>query len=234
MNIAVIGKGRVASHLIVALRAAGHVVTECGGMVRLCPVPDDADVVLMAVKDDAIASVGREMIDSKALVLHTAGSVEVDALPCARRGVLYPMQTFSMGRDVDFSGVPLFIEANTEEDVELLRGLAMSISGKVTALDSSRRKILHLAAVLCCNFVNHLYDLTDVVLKQEDIPFDVMLPLIDETADKVHSMSPHQAQTGPAIRWDEGVIGRHIDLLKDERMKKIYRLLSESIHELKK
>lgn len=192
-------------------------------------VPDDADIILLAVKDDAIASVAGEFSGRECLVAHTSGSVPVDAIACAHRGVLYPMQTFSMEREVDFRKVPLFLETASDEDMPLLTQLAGSISDVCMQMDGEKRKVMHLAAVLCCNFANHLYDIAHEMMARENIPFDVLFPLIDETVAKIHGLTPHEAQTGPAIRWDEGVISRHMDMLQNPIHREIYRLMSESI-----
>ncbi len=231
MNIAVIGKGRVATHLLQTLVNSGHEVTACGGRQRVQAVPADADVIILAIKDDAIPLVAGEFADRSCLVVHTSGSVPMDTIPTVHRGVLYPMQTFSLERDVDFRKVPLFLETAGQDDMALLKDLASSISGIHMPLDSAKRRVMHLSAVLCCNFVNHLYQLSHEILAKEDIPFDVLLPLIDETAAKVHELTPYEAQTGPAIRWDEQVIARHMDMLSNPRHRDIYRILSESIKE---
>lgn len=230
MNIAIIGKGRVATHLSQALASAGHVIVMCGGRKRIQAVPEDADAVVLAIKDAAIADVAREFADSKALVLHTSGSVPMDAIPSARRGVMYPMQTFSMARAVDFRHIPLFLEVSSPSDADTLERLASSISDTCIYLDGNKRKTLHLAAVLCCNFVNHLFELSHDVMAEQNIPFRTLFPLIEETFAKIHTLTPHEAQTGPALRWDEEVMARHMDMLHDPRHKEIYRLMSESIH----
>lgn len=195
-----------------------------------------SDCFIISVKDDVLESVARSFIPQhpQALWLHTAGSMPLTVLAdksAQHIGVLYPMQTFSKQKAVDFKQIPLFIESPTSFDV--LQHLADSISSKVYILDSEGRKHLHLAAVFACNFVNHCYALSAKVLDEVGVPFDVMLPLIDEAADKVHYLSPLDAQTGPAIRGDQLVMNRHVDLLKDERMREIYRLLSESIAKTK-
>lgn len=231
MKIAMIGKGRVATHLSKALLAAGHEVVMCGGKTRVRAVPGDAEAVILSVKDDAIAEVAAEFAGSDALVLHTAGSVAMDVLPARRRGVMYPMQTFSPERPVDFRRIPLFLEAGTEEDMAVLGSLAASISDVSMPLDSEQRKVLHLAAVLCCNFVNHLFELSHDVLAEHGIPFKMLFPLLEETFAKIHDVTPHEAQTGPALRWDENVMQRQMALLHERRHREIYRLLSESIHE---
>ncbi len=231
MKIAVIGRGRVATHLSQALMRFGHEVTGCGGRQRVQAVPGDADIIILAIKDDAISVVAEEFADRSCLVVHTSGSVAMDAIHSVHRGVLYPMQTFTVEREVDFRKVPLFLETAQEDDMPLLKNLASSISNIHMPLDSAKRRVIHLSAVMCCNFVNHLYQLSHEILAKEKIPFDVLLPLIDETAAKVHELTPYEAQTGPAIRWDEQVIARHIDMLCIPRHRDIYRILSESIKE---
>ena len=149
-----------------------------------------------------------------------------------RYGVFYPMQTFSKQREVKFQEVPFFVEAKRPEDVELLKAVAATLSEKVYEASSEQRKSLHLAAVFICNFTNHMYALAAELLKKYNLPFDVMLPLIDETARKVHELEPKTAQTGPAIRYDENVIGNHLRMLADDpAMQRLYELLSRSIHE---
>ena len=143
-----IGAGNVATRLGQALAHAGHQVTSVGGRTRIQPVPRDADVYIIAVSDRSIASVARELTGVSGLVVHTAGSVPMDILPQRRRGVLYPLQTLSKGREVDFSRVPLFVESDS--DLPLLTSLASSISQSVHVLDSHRRRSIHLAAVVCC------------------------------------------------------------------------------------
>lgn len=230
MKIAIIGKGRVATHLSQALASAGHDMTMCGGRKRIQAVPADAEVVILSIKDDAIASVASEFADSNALVLHTSGSISIEAIPSAHRGVMYPMQTFSMDRAVDFRQIPLFLEASSEEDMKMLGRLSATISDTQMHMNSEQRKSLHLAAVLCCNFVNHLFELSHDVMKEQGIPFRILFPLIEETIAKIHTLTPHEAQTGPALRWDENVMQSHMDLLHEPRHREIYRLLSESIH----
>ena len=142
------------------------------------------------------------------------------------------MQSFSKQREVDFNNIPFFIEAANADDCRMLKELASTLSDSVYDLSSVARKHLHLAAVFASNFANHCYELCDEILGKYDIPFEVMLPLIDETARKVHSMSPKSAQTGPAIRYDENVIGMQSRMLAyDDRIRQIYDIMSKSIHE---
>lgn len=259
MTIALIGRGRLATNLLPALQQAGHDVTSVNSRT-LEELPQQADVYIISVKDSALREViahatkGRE----DQFFVHTAGSMSVDVFEgyCSRYGVFYPMQTFSKERQVDFREIPIFIEAGgsgkaadhttsadatadhttsadaTAETLGVLRVLADSVSQKVYELSTADRKYLHLAAVFACNFANHCYALAADVLAKKGLPFDVMLPLIDETARKVHGMHPQDAQTGPAVRYDENVISMQSNLLADEPvLQDIYRLLSKSIHQ---
>ena len=152
----------------------------------------------------------------------------------AKSGVFYPMQTFSKQRAVDFATVPFFVEAGGETELKMLKELAGKLSPKVYEATSEQRKYLHIAAVFACNFANHMYALSARILEKHHIPFEVMLSLIDETAKKVHELPPAKAQTGPAIRYDENVINRHLDLLADvPDMQELYEKISKSIYKQK-
>ena len=233
MRSALIGRGRLATNLLPALRKAGHEVVSVNSRT-LEELPTDAEVYIISVKDGALQEVIARVANSqKAIIAHTAGSMPMSLFEghCQRYGVFYPMQTFSKERLVDFSEIPLFIEANDAETLAVLRMLADSVSQKVYELSTADRKYLHLAAVFACNFVNHCYALSAEVLAQKGLPFDVMLPLIDETARKVHELHPLDAQTGPAIRYDENVMRMQKALLSEPLQREIYEKLSQSIHE---
>ena len=233
MNVAMIGRGRVATHMSKALLKAGHGVVSVNSRT-LEELPQDADVYIIAVKDSALQEVIRQLTNllktknDAPLIVHTAGSMPLSVFEgyAENGGVFYPMQTFSMEREVDFREIPLFIEGKDKR----IRELAESISEHVYELSSDDRKYLHLAAVFACNFTNHCYTLAAEVLEKKRLPFDVMLPLVDETARKVHELHPHEAQTGPAVRGDENVMNAQAALL-DGRNKEIYELLSKSIQE---
>ena len=233
MNVAMIGRGRVATHMGKALLKAGHGVVSVNSRT-LEELPQDADVYIIAVKDSALQDVIRQLTNllktknDAPLIVHTAGSMPLSVFEgyAENCGVFYPMQTFSMEREVDFREIPLFIEGKDKR----IRELAESISEHVYELSSDDRRYLHLAAVFACNFTNHCYTLAAEVLEKKGLPFDVMLPLVDETARKVHELHPHEAQTGPAVRGDENVMNAQAALL-DGRNKEIYELLSKSIQE---
>lgn len=252
MKIVFIGAGNLATHLSTALVAAGQEVVQvysrtvahASEMAKLldCPytndltkVRQDADIYVFSVKDDVIGSLVLSLCQHihHALFIHTAGSVPMDVFTGTtdHYGVLYPMQTFSKHRPVDFRQIPCFIEASDDQSLETIRSLAALISDHVTIADSEKRKKLHLAAVLCCNLANHCYRLAEQVLEQEGIDFSFYLPLIEETAQKVKTMSPRQAQTGPMVRYDVGIMQMQQNMLSNARTREIYRLMAESIHE---
>ena len=236
MRIVVIGTGRLASNLVPALQKVGHEVRVVNSRT-LEGLPNEADAFVIAVKDDALESVARRVVRGREeqVFFHTAGSMPLSVFKGIARhyGVFYPMQSFSKERQVDFADVPIFLEGCDDKAMQTAHAIAESISRKVYELTTAERRYLHLAAVFACNFANHCYALSAKVLEQHGLPFDVMLPLIDETARKVHTMHPVPAQTGPAIRWDENVMSAQKALLDNEpEMQKIYELMSNSIHKL--
>lgn len=140
------------------------------------------------------------------------------------------MQTFSKGKEVSFENIPLCIEANDESELTILNKLAAKISRQVYQLDGDKRKVLHLAAVFACNFPNHLYALANKILNQNGLDFEIIRPLIAETADKVMSNLPENVQTGPAVRADESTLNKHLSMLTDmPELQNIYQTLSDSI-----
>ena len=198
-----------------------------------------ADLYLLAVSDAAITTLAESLpIPAEAAVVHTAGGIGIEALPARfdRRGVLYPLQTFTQGRSVDFAKIPLFVEGNDDTFTSELEAFARNLSRTVYRADSDRRVRLHLAAVFACNFVNHLYALGGEILHGTELPFDVLNPLIAETAAKaVDSGDPHRVQTGPAVRGDLPTLRRHeAALAHDPRLLRIYESLSQDIWETSK
>ncbi len=254
MKIVLIGSGNLATHLGKALKDAGHDISQvysrtlssatllanaigCGATDDLTQLDNNADAYIISVKDSALAQVCAAACKNqvKGVFLHTAGSMPMGLFEghAPHYGVLYPMQTFSKATEVDFSVIPTFIEYNDAIAERTIKALATSITRHVYPLSSADRKYLHLSAVWACNFVNHCYDISARILSAHNIPFEVMLPLIKETARKVERISPHEAQTGPAVRYDENVINAQKQLMADSpTWQRLYGLLSESIHEV--
>lgn len=191
-----------------------------------------ADIYIMAVKDDALALVASELRPGNAVVVHTAGAIPATVLNSFKKyGVLYPLQTFSKNKPVDFKKVPICIEGNTKDALLVIERLAAALSPKVYPLSSQQRKGLHVAAVFVSNFVNLLYSQGEILCSRHDIPFEILQPLIQETAEKVTTLSPLQAQTGPAIRDDRKVMDDHLRML-DPEQKELYKLLTQAIQHL--
>lgn len=199
-----------------------------------------ADLYLLCVSDATIAPLAAALpIPAEAAVVHTAGGIGIEALPdrFARRGVFYPLQTFTRGREVDFSEIPVFVEGCDEPFTAELETFARRLSRSVRRADSARRIRLHLAAVFACNFVNHLYALGGEVLRSTGLPFETLGPLIAETAAKaIDSGDPAHVQTGPAVRGDCTTLERHLAALKndDPRLRELYETLSKEIWETSK
>ncbi len=253
MRIVLIGAGRLGTNLGVALVKAGHTLIavyshtlhaaqalteKTGGMATddLQALPYEADLFVISVKDAVLSSVISQVVQHREdqIFVHTAGSMPMTLFRghSQHYGVFYPMQTFSKERLVDFSQLSVFVEGSDETTRNIIKTLALTLTNKVYELSSEERKYLHLAAVFACNFVNHCYALSADILRQHGLPFDVMLPLIDETARKVHELSPLDAQTGPAVRYDENVIRMQAALLDDDpAVKEIYERLSSDIHQ---
>ncbi|MDB5018948.1 MAG: oxidoreductase, partial [Pedobacter sp.] len=218
MKIVCLGSGNVASHLTAAFKGAGMEIVQVWSrnlshadtlaaslntqaIADLKLVDKNADLYLIAVKDDAIKDVAFSLFGVQGLVVHTSGATSIDVLKgLAQYGVLYPLQTFSKHKDLNLSGTPFCLEASSEEGFNLMQQLGSAIGAAIYRIDSEQRKILHLAAVFACNFSNHLYHLANTVLASNNLKFDLLRPLIMETALKVQHDVPIKVQTGPAVR----------------------------------
>lgn len=253
-KMVLVGAGKVATHLSQALQQVGMDIIQVysrteasasalaallhtGFTTCLEEISIDADYYLFSVKDSVLEDLIAVLAPRcrKACFLHTAGSIPLSVFAphgLLRYGVLYPLQTFSQNRNLDMRQVPMFVEASSPALLEELTELASSFSGRVYPLSSEARRKLHLSAVFACNFVNHCYAMAARLLSEEQIPFEALLPLIDETAAKVHQLSPAEAQTGPAVRFDRNVMAAQTALLSAHPLyRDIYELMSRSIHQ---
>lgn len=246
-KVIIIGSGNVAQHLISAfakstaveliqvysrqkealshLLDAAKIATDFNQLL-------EADLYIIAVSDDAIATVSSQLPFKDRFVVHTSGSVALDALDTKnRKGVFYPLQTFSKDKPVDFKTIPICLESENATDFQLLEKVAKDLSDKVFAISSEQRKALHVAAVFVNNFVNHLYQIGNEICNENQIPFEILKPLILETALKINTLSPAEAQTGPAKRNDVKTIEAHQLFLSNEKQATIYKILTQSIQE---
>lgn len=245
ISVVLIGAGNVATHLYKAFQASKDVTVKQWFNRSLKTIETyknevettndlskltEADVYILAVNDDAILELSTQLPFENRFVVHTSGSVSpYDIDKKNRRGVFYPLQTFSKSASIDFSEVPLCLETLVRTDYKLLKKLGVSISNHVKRVNSDQRASLHLAAVFVNNFTNQIYRVAHEITESQGAEFDMLKPLILETAKKVEHMSPYKAQTGPAKRNDKKTIKKHLKALDNEHHQAIYKLLTESI-----
>ncbi len=244
LSITILGTGTIAKHLAGAIaKANGVALAQIVGRNRkelqwfsnLASTTHDfnaivdADVYLIAVKDDAIVEVSQHLSNKEGIVAHVSGTTPMDQLAMENRAVFYPLQSFTEGRPLNFKTIPFCIEANREASAKTLKTLASRLSDNVYDINSQQRKKLHLAAIYVNNFSNYLYGVGEKLCMEEGLSFDLLKPLILETAEKVQTLSPMEAQTGPARRGDQKTMQAHLALLKDEKQIEIYNMFSEAI-----
>ncbi len=248
-KIAFIGSGNVASHLAKALVNKGLSITGIYGrnpestkdLASLFNAKhgtadhidvSENDLIIISVPDNAIEEVIKQLPIGNAFFTHTSGSLDINILNKLgkRTGVFYPLQTFSKEKEVNFEKIPMMVEAQTKEDLNSLEKLAQVLSPKVFRISSAQRKKIHIAAVFSSNFTNYLYHIAEDLLAKDNIPFEVIQPLIAETTDKIQHLKPFHAQTGPAVRNDLETISSHLeDLEAIPEYHEIYKLLSHHI-----
>lgn len=251
LKISIIGSGNVAWHLAPALDNAGYPVVEVYSrnknnakklVNRLyqAELKTDLDfsksiseVFIIAVSDDAIEEVAREIVvPEDAIVAHTSGASSLGLLEFIasdHTGVFYPLQTFSKNKPVNFKEIPICIESTSDYTEDTLATIAKTISDEIYKIDSDSRRALHLAAVFACNFTNHCLKLAEDILEAEKLPFHLLKPLITETINKSLSIGPSNAQTGPAKRHDFETLDKHLAYIKDEELSELYRMISQHI-----
>ncbi len=249
MKVVILGSGNVGTHLGRAFIAGGNDVLQvysrrmesatklagelgCAFTTRTDSLNTAADVYVIAVTDDAIADLAARFPLKEKLLVHTSGTTPMDVLQTgsSRIGVFYPLQTFSKEVPVSFRNIPVCLEAAAGSDMQQLEILARSLTGKVYRIDSTDRQKLHVAAVFACNFVNHMYAVAADILEEQGLPFDLLRPLIEETARKVMTGEPDDMQTGPARRKNQKVLDKHSELLAENpEYRSLYVTISKSI-----
>lgn len=251
-KICILGSGNVATHLAQAVNHTGYTIsaiysrtmahaielarkTGCNYATDCYDKLPDADIYIISVKDDVIKEVCSSVaaLHPGKLYIHTAGSVPLSVISDVTEytAVLYPLQTFSKGHELNFSEVPLFIEASNSKALDTVSRLANNISNNVKQLDSSGRRKLHLSAVFACNFANHCFALAYRLLQDAHIDPSCLYPLIHQTVEKLQTLEPVKAQTGPAARWDTKVIKAQTEALANyPELQEVYKIMSESIH----
>ncbi len=191
----------------------------------------NAKLYIISISDSALQDFTNRFPKVNGIVVHTAGSMDISLLSkFDNHGVFYPFQTFSKTKTVDFKEIPCLIEANNTQTEEYLIRVAKSISDDVKMITSDQRKQIHIAAVFACNFTNYFYRIAFDLLHEKNIDFDIIKPLIQETAQKIEQLNPAEAQTGPAIRKDMNIINKHMDMLNNHKeLQELYQDISERI-----
>lgn len=246
-SVVIMGAGNVAFHLTRALiqntvnvrqifnrtleRAAEVGEANKVGYTNKISELEKAELYIIATTDSSIEELSHYIPYTDTLVVHTSGSLDTKVLKGNyRKGVFYPLQTFTKRKSqIRYEEIPFFVEAENKEDEDALFKLATKISNEVHRVTSEKRLRIHMSGVWVSNFVNHLYYIGNQICKEVDVPFDVLKPLIEETALKIQDMDPYDAQTGPARRNDTIVIEKHMEILDDSRLQQLYKLLTESI-----
>ncbi len=250
MRVVILGSGNVAAHLSRALHKAGVSIAQIYSRnltsaqllanevnAAFCNITDsiipNADVYIYAIKDDAISHLIDKVTNKKGIHIHVSGSTNISIFDNKKQhyGVIYPLQTLSKNKTIDFCTVPLFVEANSEASMKVIWEMSNKISGNVRKIDSKQRQSLHVAAVFACNFNNFLCNIAHDILENNNLEFELLQPLIAETAAKLQTMLPYEAQTGPAVRFDKQIIDKHIDFLSNnEDEQNLYATLSRMIY----
>jgi predicted short-subunit dehydrogenase-like oxidoreductase (DUF2520 family) len=248
-SISFAGAGRVASALCKRIFAMGfkidHITSlseergrkladECkASWSSDLSFPSSTDIVIVAVPDHDLKAVLENVRCSPgALVAHTAGSFGTDIIPdmINHKGVFYPLQTFSTGRDVDFEGLPFLLESSDRQSSDILADLVAAVGGRSYFVNTDQRILVHLAAVFICNFSNHMLTLGKQISGKAGVPFDIFYPLLQETTSKAMDLGPEKSQTGPALRNDRNTIEKHLELLSfSPELRKMYNEISMSI-----
>ena len=249
ITISFVGAGRVGSTMCRELFRKGFIIdtvistSETKGILlaneckaewtKKLLIPDSTDIAIVAVPDSRLKKVLSGLTCSPAtIVAHTAGSIGLDIYPeeIIKKGVIYPLQTFSYKREINFSELPVFIEASDSETSAILSYIAGALGCRVSYAETEQRRKLHLAAVFACNFTNHMMTIGKELAINSGYSFDDLKPLLRETFLKAFEAGPGNSQTGPAVRNDKNTIRKHLELLSFERdLQKIYRDISKSI-----
>lgn len=246
-KIVIIGSGNVAEHLVRAFENSGNSeiiqiysrnidtgielnskfnINVTNSLDKL----EVADLYIIAVNDASINQVSNELPFTNRLVAHTSGATSVNVLSEKnKQAVFYPLQSFTKGKKIDFSEIPICVETKNNADDEVITSIAESISNTVSKVSSEQRQYLHASAVFVNNFTNHMFHIGKEIAEHHNVDFNLLKPLIKETVEKLQYKTPMEAQTGPAVRGDKITMDKHLELIPDETHKEIYRLITDSI-----
>ncbi len=251
ISVSFIGSGNVASKLAEALFNASIKVSKIysttfenaktlANKVNAIAIDNISDfdkntnIIIISISDRSLYTIDYNQLPTNSIICHTSGSVDMQVLNnCKNYGIFYPLQTFSKHTNIDISNIPFCLEASSEENLNTLWTLAESLTDNVQKINSEQRKKLHLSAVFACNFTNAMYSIAEDLLAESELDFDILRPLINETAKKALGNSPHQIQTGPAIRNDDTIMNKHIEELNHSpKYAMLYSLMSDIISDI--
>lgn len=252
MKYQIIGTGNTAWFLAKRLSLAGHKcvrlygrnITKAKALAdsintkatdKLSDIQDDCDCCFIAISDHAIAEIAKQLSFTNTVLIHTAGAVDRSILSEAatHNGVIWPIYSINKSNLPTHRDIPCVIEVSDDESLNIISTLVNSITDKVYNVDHEQRAILHLSAVLSNNFVNHLFTISEKLCNSKDIPFALLLPIINQTAERIYSKSPEELQTGPAKRGDTPTILKHLEILQDnEDWQELYKSITTSIDNL--
>lgn len=241
LKVSVLGSGNLGCHMVNLINDSSEVELvqwysrseinhEKIEVVNDIKILKNAEIYIICVSDDSISDLSNQLIFNDKLVVHTSGSTAYESINNKnRRGVFYPLQSFSKTRKLNYSEIPICIEAENDVDLNLLVDLCNKIGCGFHKINFEQRKILHLAAVIINNFTNYLFSFSKKILSDQNLNFDILKPLINETVDKIHKLDPSESQTGPARRNDQNIIDMHIKMLKDPEHQNLYKIISQMI-----
>ena len=250
-KIVCIGAGKLASQLMPALEHAGYEVVQVysrtlthakalANQLKHTIATDDlshlqkeAEFYFFALKDDVMEDVAKELgylENEKSIFLHTSGILPLKAIPFKRKGIFYPLQTFSPGHAVNWKKTPILVTGENDEITSALQVMASKISDLIFKVGDADRAALHVAAVFANNFTNHMLTLAEKICNEHHVSFEILKPIILETIEKALDSGPSNSQTGPAMRGDQQTIDKHLKMLdEDPGLQELYLKITKSI-----
>ena len=243
IKVTILGSGNVGFHLVNLFYSSSNIILnewysrsinfdERVKVIKEIENLSESDIYIICVNDKSITQVSNKIQFKNKLVVHTSGSTPYSSLNNKnRRGVFYPLQTFSKSQKLNYSEIPICIEAENDIDMEILKKLSVDLNCKYYEISFEERKTLHLAAIISNNFTNFLFGISKEIIDSKKLDFNILKPLINETVNKIHKLDPIKAQTGPARRNDINIMKMHENMLKNKEIKSLYTLISKMIKE---
>ena len=241
IKVTILGSGNVGFHLVNLFDSSSNIILnewysrsvnfdERVKVINEIENLSESDIYVICVSDNSITQVSNKIQFKNKLVVHTSGSTPYSSLNNKnRRGVFYPLQTFSKSQKLNYSEIPICIEAENDIDLETLKKLSLDLNCKYYEINFEERKTLHLAAIISNNFTNFLFGISKEIIESKNLDFNILKPLIKETVNKIHKLDPINAQTGPARRNDKNIMKMHLEMLDDKNTISLYKTISDMI-----